>query len=422
MVYTRDKELMKVVHISCFDWMGGAGKAANRLHNELKSQGVDSHMLVDVKECLDDDSIHSITGLTGWWSRLYYHIRGQIDQLPLSKYKRNIDPWVVGRIKRNLKRRLKKLNPDIVHIHWTSATASLKELSSLPYPTVWTMHDNNLATGGCCYSHDCIRYKDECGMCPQLNSSNPNDLSNLMHKKKQEYFHNSDITFVVLSEWQKNIATSSLILRDSKIVKIANGVDTHLFSPKDMIESRKSLSLPLDRKLIAFGAEAISNPLKGGVVLNDALSLLDQQMPADDKPIVVTFGRIDENRIFKSGLKTINLGYLDVERLAMLYSAVDVTVVPSLEDNCPQVPLEAQACGCPVVGFAGTGVAELVDDGHTGFIVEYNSKDELCHGIISALKTGQLHREYIREYIESNYDIKLVAKKYLELYMRIVKT
>jgi len=412
---------MRVLHISTCDWMGGAGKAANRLHNELKKHGVDSHMLVDVKECLDDNSIHSITGLTGWWSRLFYYIRGKVDHLPLLLYPNRIKkPWAIGRLNRNIEKYVDKLQPDIVHMHWNSANVSIKELSSLSYPTVWTMHDNNLATGGCCCPGECKKYQSCCGKCPQLGSAKEYDLSRRVNLMRQNCFLNSDIKFVVLSEWQRKIALSSSIHRNSMLTKIPNGVDIETFFPMNMKECRKELNLPLDRRLLLFGAEAIDDPVKGGNVLAESLSILGNKFDNKEKPVLVIFGRTPDVDKLDFGLKVINMGYLNKEKLVKLYSSVDVTIVPSLEDNCPQVPLEAQACGCPVVGFAGTGVAELVEDGNTGFIVDYGDEYELCNGIVNALKADLDIRQSCRNYVEKEYDIALVVRKYINLYKSVL--
>ncbi|MFA7172599.1 MAG: glycosyltransferase [Kiritimatiellia bacterium] len=412
---------MKVIHISCFDWMGGAGKAANRLHNELRKKGVDSHMLVDVKERRDDPTIHSLTGLTGLPSRIYYHLRSKVDQRALSQYpSRKKTPWVVGKLNRKIATKIERYAPDLVHVHWTSATASLKELVELPYPVLWTMHDIGLATGGCCYPGSCERYKIGCGRCPQLGSEDANDLSSQSFKARRKVFANSGPTFVVLSEWQQNTVSQSPILEGCKFVKIANGVNIDNFKPMDKAAARSALALPHMRTIIGFGAESVTNPLKGGAVLGEALKILCARLPEANRPVLAVFGAAGELHNFHTEMEVFNLGYLTQDRLAQFYSAMDLMVVPSLEDNCPQVPQEAQSCGCPVVGFANTGVAELILDGVTGRVVKFNDPEALAEGIGSVLKTRQKSPAEIRALTVNRFSINNVVDKYIEVYKQLI--
>ena len=411
---------MKVLHVSCFDWMGGAGKAANRLHCALQVQGVDSHMLVDVKECRDDPSIHSLTGLTGLASRAYYYIRSEVDQYPLRKYDRGNTLWSLGRVKRNILGSIKKFNPDVVHVHWTSATASIKELAELPVPVVWSMHDIGLATGGCCYPGPCTRYQYGCGCCPKLNSKDENDLTCQIYQERLNAFHESNYRFVVLSEWQKNIVKCSPIMKNNHLTVIKNGVDVDKFSASSMEAGRSELGLPADRSLIVFGAESLSNPLKGRSVLFSALKMLSLELPHREKPVLVMFGSNDEVSDELEGFEVINMGYLSSAELAKLFSSVDLAAIPSLEDNCPQVPLEAQSCGCPAVGFDGTGVAELISDTVSGRVVSFNDPCALKDGMLEILKTGGRMRKDARRYVLENFDMNYVTGKYIDLYRELM--
>lgn len=410
---------MRVIHISSFDWMGGAAKAASRLHRSLRSLGVDSQMLVDVKES-KDPNVHSLSGFVGFASRLCYYIRGRVDQRPLRKYSCDGSPWIVSRTKRNILKNISKYNPDVVHIHWVSASASLKELADLPVPTVWSMHDIGLATGGCCYPGTCERYVSGCGCCPKLDSNNEDDFSHILYRDRCDIFSKCSHRFVALSEWQRNVVQRSQIMKRNSVQVIHNGVDVVKFKPLDMVKSRRALSLPLGRPLIAFGAESLDNPLKGKDVLLESLNMLKSESPEASSPVLVTFGCSSSRIMEECSLDVIELGYLSSDKLAQLFSAVDVVVVPSLEDNCPQVPLEAQACGAPVVGFELTGVAELINDLFSGMVVGFNDSIALKNGIVKVLSQSAELRVNARNHVLKNFDISVVTNKYIDLYQQVI--
>src|SRR5205823_10668855 len=66
----------------------------------------------------------------------------------------------------------------------------------------------------------------------------------------------------------------------------------------------------------------------------------------------------------------LHLGHIRSDRLrSLVYSAADVFVIPSIQENFPLTVLEALACGIPVIGFAVGGIPESVRPGITGLLV-----------------------------------------------------
>jgi 1,2-diacylglycerol-3-alpha-glucose alpha-1,2-galactosyltransferase len=58
--------------------------------------------------------------------------------------------------------------------------------------------------------------------------------------------------------------------------------------------------------------------------------------------------RIDE-RLKTAGSNFINAGQIDLEKMPEIYAAADLMLFPSYQENCPLAPIEAAACGIPVI-------------------------------------------------------------------------
>jgi len=103
--------------------------------------------------------------------------------------------------------------------------------------------------------------------------------------------------------------------------------------------------------------------------------------------------------------------------MAKCYAVADVFVLPSREDNLPNVMLEAFACGTPVIGFPVGGIAEHVKLNHTGVLAEEVSGLSLAKAIQLFYETkGKYQREVIRKYAEDNFSPEKQADSYQKVY------
>ena len=159
------------------------------------------------------------------------------------------------------------------------------------------------------------------------------------------------------------------------------------FYPIEQGTARDILSLPRDRKLILFGgAQASSDPRKGYRYLTEALQKLSGAGWAE-KADVLVFGSSEPQNDPNLGMRAHFTGHIhDDVTLSLLYSAADVFVAPSIQDNLPNTVMEAAACGTPTVAFDVGGLPDLVEHGRTGYLARPFETDDLAKGIALLLE------------------------------------
>ena len=123
------------------------------------------------------------------------------------------------------------------------------------------------------------------------------------------------------------------------------------------------------------------------------------------------------------GFKTHYLGSLaDDISLITLYSAVDVMVVPSLQEAFGLTAGESMACGTPVVAFGATGLLDIVEHQKTGYLAKPFESEDLACGIEWVLNAPIYDELCVnaREKVVREFDSKVVAGKYVELYKEVI--
>ena len=107
--------------------------------------------------------------------------------------------------------------------------------------------------------------------------------------------------------------------------------------------------------------------------------------------------------------------------MAAVYSAADLFVSPSLQDNLPNTVLESLACGTPVVGSHTGGIPDMVRPGETGWLFETGNVEALRATLQEALATRDLTglRTRCREVAEREYSLELQAERYKKLYEEV---
>ena len=414
---------MKILHICTQDY-GGAGIAAHRLHLGLKSIGVQSKMLVLHRSSSDSDVVKFVQH-NNILKRQWNKVRNKLISSEFNAYKntrpQGLEIFTDDRSIYTVSKHLLVQEADIIHLHWIADMVNYTEFfpNIINKHVVWTLHDMNPFTGGCHYAGDCKKYETGCSTCPQLGSKDLNDLSKKIWMRKEISYKEQKIHVVTPSKWLADCARHGQLFKNFKVDVISNSLPTSIFTKRDKQYSRELLGLPREKALILFGAQSATNVRKGASYLIKALMLLNNKVDKFNIALVIlgsnssTFLKDVEFPIYSLG--TIH----DELLLSVCYSAADMFVLPSLEDNLPNAVLESMACGTPVIGFNIGGIPDMLRQGETGILAQVRNTEELAEQIKWMINHPEECEQMginAQRVVEQKYTLEIQAKRYRELY------
>ena len=409
---------MRVLIINTSERTGGAAVAAHRLMDALNNNGVKAKMLVRDKET-DQLTVSSLpqSWRQQWnflWERfvVWTHLHFRREHLF------EIDIAICGT---DITKLPEFQEADIIHLHWINqGMLSLKNIRKIlesGKPVVWTMHDIWPATAICHYCRGCEQYQVECTKCPLLPGGS---MAKRIWNQKQRMLAGQCITFVCCSEWLAGEAKKSALLAEQRIVSIPNAIDSRVFCPQNKQQARQTLGLPVDRRIILFVSQRVTDPRKGMNYFVEAIQKLVQQHPEmRENTGVAILGGHAEEVASQLALQSYPLGYIsDPQRIVSVYNAADVFVLPSLEDNLPNTLMEAMACGVPCVSFRVGGIPEMIDHRLNGYVAHPCDAGDLAYGIHFVLAEADydaLSHECVKK-VARCYSQQSVANRYIEEY------
>ncbi|TSD63931.1 glycosyltransferase [Inquilinus sp. KBS0705] len=420
---------MKVALINTSDSGGGAAEACMRLLKALQASNVDVTMLVQHKK-RDEASVYTVE--RSFFGRLRSRFNFLYERLPFIAFHERDKSvrfaFSTANIGRDISKEKVIKEADIIHLHWTNSAflsiSDLKKLVALNKPIVWTLHDMWVFTGGCHYSGACNHFINQCGNCYYLRDDGNDDISHMGWLRKNDMLAKArNISFVTCSNWLAGVALKSSLLDVERIQAIPNPIDTDIFSPQDKHTARSKWGISPAAKVILFGAANINDKRKGIVYLVKALAHLKENYPTEGVEIVL-FGK---NKHFDVSTLPFPVHQLNTisntADLVTLYSLADVFVSPSIQDNLPNMIMEAMACGTPVAAFNTGGIPDLIDHQQNGYLAEFESFTDLAAGINQLLSAANPDEwaAAARSKVLRDFNNQKVAGQYIRLYQSILK-
>lgn len=294
-------------------------------------------------------------------------------------------------------------NADIVHLHnihghYINYPYLFEFLREYGRPVVWTLHDCWAFTGHCAYYHarGCSKWQKGCGDCSATGEypvSYGHDKSANNYELKRKLIGGMpNLKIVGVSDWLASQVRQSF-LGGNKIMTIANGVDTEIFKPR----AKSSLTDRADEgKNGKYRIIAVASNWKRNKGLH-IIKSLEKRLPKDME------------------LKIIS-GIANQEKLAKVYSGADLLINPSQEEAFGMIPVEAMACGTPVIVNDNTAQRETVT-AETGLVVNFSDTNVLIEAIERMREAGKAaYSDSCRRHVMTNYSLSRMTDSYIGLF------
>lgn len=399
---------------------GGAGIAAKRLHSALQQNGVSSaylstNLTINFKDEVVIDnffkyekpSIFKKIGIK-ILNLLSLFRRGRFTK-KINNYKKEKGFEIISSPFSNYKLHNHPLykEADIINLHWVSGILDYPSFFKVcKKPIVWTFHDMNPFLGMFHYKNDYDK--------ALLELRNFNIKIQDIQKKCISNVKKGAI--VTPSNWLLNEAISCGFFTKLININILNSIDLETFLIKNKEGLRKKYALNNNEFVILFVAEDVSNYRKGFDLLLDSLRKIRKI-----KATILTIG-IDNSDSYKD-VEVISLGkILEVNKIVDIYNLADVFILPSREDNLPNVILESFATGLPMISFNVGGIKEHVLPNKTGLISKELNGESLSKKIIEFYNSKDDYDSLqIRKYAEGKFSFINQCNEYLKIYKELLE-
>ncbi|MBS1737221.1 MAG: glycosyltransferase [Bacteroidetes bacterium] len=404
---------MRIIHITSYK-NGGAGRAAWRIHEALLKINIDS-VFISIDEIKNNLS-GQIKNQNAFQHKLAWHLKHHFN-IDLGRRRKIINQFnklrnlnceiatiPVSDSTLNFKSINAIADADIVHLHWVAQYFDFAFfLQANRKPVVWTLHDMNPFSGLFHYQADRDRNLDTAGKLDwQVNKFKARIIK---HCK-------STLSVITPSHWLATEARKSKVFTKNNISVIPYPINFNEFKPGNKTLLRKKYGIDINAKVLLGVADSTFNYRKGFDLLIEAVKDIKdvkiiligwkEDIDSQNERIIYT-GRIEDNHL-----------------LSEYYSLANAVLIPSREDNLPNVMIEAMASGTPVISFKVGGMLEHVKNFETGILAEEINSIALGNAISLFFQNqDKFYPETLRKYAEQHFNEELIAQKYCEIYQSL---
>ncbi len=421
---------MKILFINTVDVEGGAAIAAYRLNKELERSYGTENLVIAGKKVSNDANVFDTRRNKG-------EVAGEIKtfiEFLLNKLfnKLGLQYRCFPFSSRYIMKKAREFKPDIISLHNIHGgyfrTPLLKRLSKIA-PIVWTLHDMWAITANAAHTFGDDSWKrlrsgkNEKNIYPFLGM----DTGNWLIKQKKKIYHKSDLYLVAPSHWLYNLTKEAPVFagKEERIFLIPHGIDLELFKKRDKKSCRRALGIEEDAKVFMFSSadDIAKSSWKGGKLLLDILAAIDAKVNETIDILVLGRGRMEALAHLKN-LRVHHLGFINSERfLPALYSAADLVIYPSRADSLGLALVEAIACETPCITFRVGGCVDVIRDDVNGHVVEPFDVEAFADKTLELLGNEEKLKALsvsARQWAETNFSLKDMAKKYYELFEAVI--
>lgn len=412
---------MRILHVATFQ-SGGAGAAAFRLHRAMVMAGMQSRFLSFEQHADASQEWYSFSGphntlswrlrhrwygiwqkACGWWGagrqRQKLQQLFQVQAVGLQAEYISLPFAAVALHKHPLYKWA-----DVVHLHWVATGLDYPAFfEANKKPVIWTLHDLNPVLGIFHYPADEQHFGPRVGY-----------LNRQVAELKRQLLHHAafPLAIVAPSAWFRQYICNTGF-PCAKVFTIPYTTPQQVFHPQAVAGLQADGYRRSANPLLLVAAAALSNYRKGFDIFTEALALLGRPVE------VVAIG----SRPPEAGqLPAVHYtGYIGSEQaLAAWFALADAVVIPSREDNLPNIMLEALCCGTPVLGFRVGGLIDHIHEAHTGLLATEIQAAALARTMETFLATQALYnRSTIRAYAEAHFGSSAVLQAYGQVFASI---
>jgi len=386
---------MKILHLSFSNFYGGANVAAYRIFKSQLLAGAKVNFLVIKKKGNEKNIIkYKYNNFVFKENFRNYFVRF----FDIFTQNKELNSYNI--LPSNIHEYINNSSYDIINLHWiNNEMISSKEISKIKKTLFWTFHDMWPLLGS-------EHYKKKKKKNLLSRFFRYVNFSDFIQFNKQKYFSKTDIKIILPSIWLKKEVLKNKNFKKKKIKVIRNPIDTSFW------KITRSKKIKNKIKLLFVAVNPYRDPRKGFLSVYEELKKLDAEIHI----IGANSVNIDLPKNF------INLGYISNKiKLRKIYNSSDALIIPSKQDNLPNVALEAMACGLPIVSSINSGLREIIKNNFNGKILKKFDLDNLQKTCNWLKKNREIKKKkLIRNFCINKFSYTTISKNYLKFYKEVL--